>query len=463
MMGKLKNLMKNFAKREDFIFILIAVLVGAIFSAAKIAGDDKSVIDSMNGYSVSEAWSIEAGLWFTWSSRVFVNFIARSLMGLPRWGWCIYMCGSMYVLQKAISDLFITYNKKFWNLFIAFLICIMPWHQVTTAGWIATTATYFGPIAFGIFGLVPIAKVIRNEKMSMRKKIFCSIALFYGTNVEQMMVVALGCYLAMMLYMILKKRKSYYILVNLILVIIELINFIICPGNNNRGIAEIAKWFPNYGMMDFLDKTDIGIFSTLSYIFFDNSFSFIIVILLILSCLVFKTIKDMEYRVLGTYSLVILILVGPLKDITIKLLPNLQYLTTSVPTEGMINVNNVCDTLTFYRYCFCTMIVFGIVATIALVSRKIIDFIIPMCILAFGFASRVAIGFSPTVYASGSRTFEVFFICIIMAGVYTISNSIEIERIDKRIIEIARYAMITSLIVSLWEMAGLVGARYVIY
>ena len=109
------------------------------------------------------------------------------------------------------------------------------------------------------------------------------------------------------------------------------------------------------------------------------------------------------------------------------------------------------------------MIVFGIVATIALVSRKIIDFIIPMCILAFGFASRVAIGFSPTVYASGSRTFEVFFICIIMAGVYTISNSIEIERIDKRKIEIARYAMITSIIVSLWEMAGLVGARYVIY
>lgn len=461
-MKKINKFIKSILERDDFIFIVTAIFWGIILSGIKIAIDDEALMASKKAFSTFEAFENEMKNWFVWSSRWLVNFIASRLLAYPRWLWCIYMGISMFVLQKAISLLFVTKNKSAWNLFVAFLVCIMPWTQITTAGWICTTATYFGPLAFGIMGLVPIAKTIRKEKMLNIEKVFYSIALFYGTNIEQMMVVGVGCYFAALIYLIYEKKEIRYIIINFLVTLVELANFLFCPGNSNRSLEEAADWFPNYGMMDFIDKADIGLFSTLGNIFLENSYLFILIILFILTCLIIRKTNDTKYRMIGSYSFVILVIIGPLREVMWKFFPDLQYLTASIDTQGLVNVSNVKNVLTFFQYSFIMSIMFGVVLSIALVSDKIIHFAIDMCILMLGLASRVAIGFSPTVYASSTRTFEMLFICIIMVGVHIAVNNIEIEQMSAKKVKVVKIVMISAIILSLWEMAGLVGARFLI-
>ena len=57
-------------------------------------------------------------------------------------------------------------------------------------------------------------------------------------------------------------------------------------------------------------------------------------------------------------------------------------------------------------------------------------FLTSTVLLGSGFASRLAMGFSPTIYASSYRTFTVLIFCIIAVACYIYSDSLERGYID---------------------------------
>lgn len=277
------------------------------------------------------------------------------------------------------------------------------------------------------------------------------------------MVVAICCYSAAYIYFVLKKQFGVYLAVNYLIAILALINVIVCPGNHNRGISEIAKWFPTYQMFDLIDKVDIGLFSTLQYIFIDNPLVFMLVIIGILVFAMCKRINGVGYKVSGVLPFILLLLIGPLKNITQEFFPNMYYLLQELPQDGLFTMESAQYNLTFCKYILFMVILGGLVILFLLCSDTWLDFFVIAVLLGSGLASRIAIGFSPIVYASGARTFEMFYLCILMGGLYMISRNMnsEIIKTDK----VIRYTwvMYAGIIISLFDIFCLIAAKYIIF
>lgn len=112
---------------KDRVFVIVSFILGLIFSKAEIAGDDASIISGMGESTIIDAFRIEYNLWYTWSSRILVNSISRSMMILPKYVWIVYCMISMYVLLKALSLLFFPKEREYEKLLITFLVLLMPW------------------------------------------------------------------------------------------------------------------------------------------------------------------------------------------------------------------------------------------------------------------------------------------------------------------------------------------------
>lgn len=456
MKDRLKVIKKQINEREDLVFLIVSVLFGIIMSFARVGGDDATVINSTHNFSVMNAWQQEKLNWFRWSSRILVNFVNRSLLGLPRWIWGGYLFVSMYVLLKALSQLFVVENKKFCNLFIACLVLIMPWQQLSTAGWICTTGTYFGPVAFGIMGLVPIAKYYKKTRCSVLEEIFYIICLIYGTNIEQMMVIDVGCYTVAIIYFILKKINVKLILVNFCVTIMSVVNFWICPGNSGRKLEEEANWFPTFSMLNSVDKVDVGLFTTLRNIFLDNSFLFILIIIVMMTFIINKKYGEKKYKYIAFFPTIVLMLLGPFKNFLILFFPHISGIYNEWSEYGLFTVDNAKGISAYVIYLVLMVILLNILLLIILVSNSIEDLIVYVTILALGLISRIAIGVSPTIYASGTRTFEVFYMCIIIVGVKVFAENIVVEKINAKTVNILEMMMVFSIVISFVEIGGLV-------
>lgn len=464
MIPKCKLIIDKIIKSDVFIFIITAILFGIIISFSEVGGDDKTVLDRDNLSTVADCWNEDWGRWFTWSSRVIINFLSRSMIILPRYIWVIYMGISMFVLLNALSMLFVTENKKWNNLFIAFLVMLLPWEPLSTAGWIATTATYFGPLAFGIMALVPIKKEYYQEPIKWWKKFLYAIALIYGTNAEQMMVVALFCYLAAMVYFIVKKRYNcWYIWLMSIISVGALLNVLFCPGNAVRKIEEMRKWYPSFPMLDTIDKIDIGLFATLKYVFIDGAYLFIIIACILMTYIVWKKFDSYFYRIISLLPTCILIALGPFKEVITRCFPAFKYVSYGTLDEGLITPDTAQSMLTFFQYLLMLLILGTIIITIILVSDTWSQLLVSLVIAISGLASRVAIGLSPTVFASSTRTYEMFFLCILMIGVQIFSQHIDPGKLGVKTIHILKTVMIMGMIFSFLELGFLTAVRFIIY
>ena len=460
MKDRLKVIKKQINEREDLVFLIVSVLFGIIMSFAKMGGDDAAIINAMHNFSIMDAWQQEKLNWVRWSSRILVNFVNRCMLGLPHWIWSFYLAISMFVLLKALSELFVKNNKKFCNLFIVCIVLMMPWQQLSTAGWICTTGTYFGPVAFGIMGLVPIAKCYKKIRCSLLETIFYAVCLIYGTNIEQMMVIAVGCYTVAVIYFVLKKRNAKLIFANFCVTMMSVVNFLRCPGNSSRQLSEEATWFPTFSMLNKVDKVDIGLFTTLRNIFLDNSFLFILIIIITMSFIANKKYVGKNYKYIAFFPTIALMLLGPFKNFLMLFFPHISGIYSEWSEYGLFTVDNAKGISAYAIYLILMIMLLSILLLIILVSNSIEDLIVYVTILALGLISRIAIGLSPTIYVSGTRTFEVFYMCIIIVGVKVFAENIVVEKMNAKTVNILEMMMVFSIVISFVEIGGLVRTMF---
>lgn len=162
MKDRLKVIKKQINEREDLVFLIVSVLFGIIMSFAKMGGDDAAIINAMHNFSIMDAWQQEKLNWVRWSSRILVNFVNRCMLGLPHWIWSFYLAISMFVLLKALSELFVKNNKKFCNLFIVCIVLMMPWQQLSTAGGYVLREHILDQLLLGLWGLFLLLNVIKK-------------------------------------------------------------------------------------------------------------------------------------------------------------------------------------------------------------------------------------------------------------------------------------------------------------
>ena len=447
MLNNLKIYLKEDNKK---IFYIVSIAFAIIFSFASMIRDDVGGM-RVEGGTIAEYWQKSVDMYSTWASRLFVNFVVFLFTdNSSTYLWGIYMGVSLYILMYSFSKLFSTKeNEKKCNVVIAGLTLLFPFQYLNSAGWIATMTTYLSPTAFGFLSLLPIKRVNEENSLHWYEYIIYSIALIYGANNEQMMVVILGCYVTATVYFVANKKNKFIIWFQLLLSVVSFFITMLCPGNYARKKSEVISWYKTWGMFNKIDKIDLGYSTTMQNILF-GSHIFIIVICCLFTYIIWKKYKQTSYVLLAGIPTLLMVLFGPLRSIIITMYPNIGGLTDSIERNGLVTVVNRGDFQAFGRYLIWAVMIIMICATVILLQSNLKMLITSFVLLVTGTASRVVIGFSPTIYASGARTFTVMYFCIIAVACYTYSNSLEQGYIDnvesKRLEIIAILLLICSMI-----------------
>lgn len=420
MCSKIAEIKRKLNSNEKLIFYIISILFTFTFIFINLAVDDVGPM-RVEGGTLAAYWQKSLGFYYTWSSRVLVNLVLFIFTDNSLVLWAIYMGISLFVLLNALSMLSSSNSNKELNYFIACIVMMYPFQDLSSAGWIATMTTYLSPIAFGLMALVPIKKIMDSKRLRWWECVFYSICLIYGANNEQMMVVLLGSYIVAVIYFITKRKLNIYIVWSLLLAVGSCIFTLTCPGNFSRDKIEIATWYPTYGMLNTIDKIDLGLFTTLKWLLFDNNL-FVIFTCILLAFLIWQRYEESLYRVLSLIPVLTTVLLGPLKTITIALYPSLDYLAGDISQYGLVTVENGGNIGAFGQYFIMGTIIIIICIEILLLQDSIEGLVASFTLMASGTASRIAIGFSPTIFISGTRTCAVMSFCIIAVVIMLYSN-----------------------------------------
>ncbi len=418
----MKNKIKRLNENNQIFFVITSILFGIIVSLCKMAGDDMSQFSHI-GNSIFDWWKYSTDAYDNWSSRVLINFIWFVVLKLGRFAIGIYCALSMYVLQKSLYSLFETSNRKQQVLFITALTFLFPFETLMTAGWIATITSYFGPQAFAIAALIPIKKIINNEKMSFKDMLWGIIALLYGGNAEQMSIVLFVVYLVAFIYLVVKRKIDIKIIFFMLLAIANVLNFFLCPGNWVRKDSSVMTWFPDFGMLNVIDKADIGISTTLRWMFASGQ-AFVILICIMMANFIWKRYKEPVFRFIALVPAGMTILLGPLKYAFASIFLNASMAMNEVDYYGSFTVASQGIGSGMIQFGFFLLIAVCIVAELFLLNDKVEGLIVDLTLVLIGVASRAMMAFSPTVYGSSTRTYTTMVVCIMTVAVHIYSANI---------------------------------------
>lgn len=375
-------------------------------------GDDlwfKSILIEQN-YSIFDYidWR-----YHTWSSRLIIETLMIGILNLDVWVWRLLNVSIVLLICYSISRIFILENKRRNNWVIVGLFCLYPFTQLTSAGWVATTMNYLWPLGLGLFSMIPIAKYVRNQTINKIEMFVYTSALIIACNVEQMAAILTVVYFIFLIYILYIKNNCRYLLFQFIIAISSLIFILTCPGNAVRKSAETITWFPDYEMLDIIDKLRIGVFSTLTH--FLNYPNLVITLFAsILAILVWiKMDRKLIYRLVGLIPLLACIFLGWIPylinyflDFNNKYYSFIEKLITY--TYDTTNINSYIMMfiliLSFLSFIVCIIFIFKD-------SQKLW---IILLTLGAGFVSRVVIAFSPTIYVSGDRPSIYLYFSIII-------------------------------------------------
>ena len=168
--------------------------------------------------------------YYNWSSRLIIESFLIILVHF-QWLWRILDTAVMVIISVSISKLIPSSDIRKSNWIIAGLVFIYPISHMNSAGWIATTMNYSWPLAFGLFSMIPIKKILFDEKIKSFEYILYILAILFALNQEQMCAIVLSVYLVFTVYLVLKRRPNLFMIIQSLLSIASIIFILTCPGN----------------------------------------------------------------------------------------------------------------------------------------------------------------------------------------------------------------------------------------
>lgn len=406
-------------KQNKNQLILLAIVFIYYFmihlTANFLSGDDQGFMAVLHNQNLFE-WLIKR--YQTWSSRLIIELILVILLNLPIYVWMILDSLMFVLIYYSILKIADVKDNLLISIFLMLVMFFMPLQLFSNAGWGATTLNYLWPLAFGMYALSKI-KDFYLDKPNSYIYIYI-IALLIGSNQEQMCALLFGfCLIYNVVYYLENKKINKRLLLTLIFLVVMLLFIFLCPGNALRKLSEINSWYPGFVNFNYPKQLLLGILSTLSTVINSTNASIYVFLLL----LVLIGYKNKENKKLFLISIIPLLVLAIFKNCLIGLVNN--------PVGDIIKLSlspfdnfRFCLTKSFVLY---ALILIACAISIVYVLYNTLDrrlFIEVMIILLAALASRIIIGFSPTVYASNNRTFVFMYYLIILVDVLLIKEVI---------------------------------------
>ncbi|MEI8199508.1 MAG: DUF6056 family protein [Eubacteriales bacterium] len=410
----LKGKLIKLYKWHYFPFVIFAVGMSVIHAFMTMGfGDDSSfsIVLSDNNVTVISYIITRYNLW---SSRVFIEATLVLLARLPLL-WKILDTAVVVLSAVSISKLIPTVNARKTNWIITCILFIYPFQQMSSAGWIATTLNYYWPLAFGLFAMIPIRKILFNEKIRKYEYVFYSLALLYAANQEQMCAILLAVYPAFTIYLFLKKRLRSYMILQSLISVASLVFIFTCPGNFARKSQEIGNWFPQYDGISFIHKIEMGFSSSLFEFIMKPNFVFAVFCGTLFLCMLISH-KDTKYRIIAAVPFVSCLIFGVFSESFGGLFPKIIAVKRSMTELGTVadwtSWRSWVPDILLLSICLC--ILFSLYNVFKNKNYSILS----IFIILLGFGSHMIMAFSPTIWVSGERTYIFMYFSFMICTVF---------------------------------------------
>ena len=200
--------------------------------------------------------------YLTDSSRVISEAILFTLVKCPFIVWqildtliCMLLCHSACVLL--VHD-----KRKKENLLVLALFAIYPYMHVGSAGWICTSLNYMWPMATLLYALSGAARHERGEELSQGHYLLYGLAMVFTANCEMSATVLVfaGAYMLLRYYATKKVSEEAdlprigYGAAVLLIGLVGLTFAMTAPGNGERTAMEALNWMPEFPDLNMFQK-----------------------------------------------------------------------------------------------------------------------------------------------------------------------------------------------------------------
>ncbi|MFR9058248.1 DUF6056 family protein [Eubacterium callanderi] len=415
MTNKLELNKKNrILEMAPFLFLFLAMLF--LHSLTRgLQGDDLWFSNILNDQSIFEYWNWR---YETWSSRLIIETVLIYLSMSKHWIWCLLDSLMFILLAYSISELFVSEDKKLYgNWIVVSLILCYPFVQLSSAGWLATTLNYLWPLSLGMFAFIPLKRTLCHEKVPASLGLLSIFAIFYAGNTEQMGAIIVCVYGIFFLYLLYIKEMKSVVVINLMVSLSGLLFVITCPGNKVRSVSEM-HWFEGYENLGIMGKLKYGFLSSTVHFFENTNIMFFLFTVLLLVCIWMKY-QDKMHRAIGALPLLLKTIILTGTKIMLAYFPDLGIYHSEQDLSQIVSFSGL---VSFLYICVNAFMIVLIIVCIYFVFGKSKETGISLLILTAGLTSRVIMGFSPTVFASGLRTFIYLYFSLLIVILFLVEN-----------------------------------------
>lgn len=408
-----------FIKHPKLFFGMFFLLILIIHFSLKLNWGDEVWFKK---YSNSNLWVYLLERYETWTSRLIIEASMVTLLKFPFFVWMILDSFMITLIAYCINYLFV--NKKSIGkivlVFMAIFLYSFPEIAVNT-GWIATSMNYIWPLALGLVAFIPIKNRYDGKCEKWYYYPVYLVSLLYACNQEQMCLIIFVFYFLFIIDLYRKKKLTVPIIIFEFIALASLLFIVTCPGNNSRNILETAHWYPAYQNFGIFGKLYLGITTTgiISLNILNIPLFFLSILL---PFLVYYKRKLGWAFFVSCIPFNIFLVFNILREVIIKIFPGFIYIK-----DKLFDYSNTISNLNFASYEPFVMILLSIlllgsifISLYVIIQKK--DQILMLLIFLAGVVSRVIMGFSSTIYASGNRTFIFMNFSIIILIVYFLSE-----------------------------------------
>ena len=336
------------------------------------------------------SWDTIIFLYHNWTARA-VAFVFQMFMIHHPLIFRI-MNSAIMIGMPIVTWLLIDRERKLRNLTIWVLLFLLyDYTEMRTTGIITTYITYYWSLFTNILFYIFIRRYLAAERRVNADLILAVIIGLIACNSEISSLANTMILAAWLLADYCKNRAANKKLVLMSLVpVLSLLFFLTCPGLRNRSAAETITWLPEFSSYTAVYKFYLGFAETWLYYFSEKP---VILMFLLAALLVSVWKKVRGKRLSGAYiALVIFCACG--------------FLMARDHSNLILKFSNLYRSRPYFfllfLLCFCS---FVLLILWRLLENNARIFLLAAFVLMLGLITRIVMGFSPTLYASSTRTF----------------------------------------------------------
>lgn len=292
--------------------------------------------------------------------------------------------------QVTVSDLMVSIG----------LFGLFPLTFFYETGWIATSTNYLWVYALGLIALYPVFRLaVFGEELSKSGYLLSTLGLIYASNQEQFLAILWASYLLMVLFFWQKRAQLWlWWSINLGILLIQTLIMIQSPGNYLRYRHEVAQWFPDFDQLSFLQKVSLGYTSSLKHLFFDGVWLVGILLLVLVITLYLSHATALYF--FGWVPLVMFLSMA----FSLGHTENNGFPRLLAAFNIYGTISTVSDLTTWYPDIILTLL-YLFVGMVLLYQLPRKDQWIMLFLYLAVLCVRWIMGFSPTIWASATRTY----------------------------------------------------------